>query len=980
MALSYAPHEHVYNPLLLDSYRHRQVGARTVDDTQSAAAPSAAPDTAALQATRALGMSVPSGAEIMVPLSALTTLSSAEAEVPSYILSTADVQQDGMHEMSERRVAAVKRIFHRLDHGGQGSVALDKIEKELERVSDLDAREQNRLLHSFTGNTGHSGRARRVSYADFAEYYRAVSKRIPRSCDFEKVLRKHWGFTEISEILEDMKNQLAQVGIACAFRQILQRPGSDMSLSDFEQGFAGVNITYRPQDLKRVFDAFQQSSSGTTGGKVAVTGFSETMTEGPRPDTPTKRRPGAKPAQSGSDPLSASTHTAHGGYGGMNGYAASHTASTHYGSSLHSGASLTTASYGGSYPNAGLPPAPLAAPPQLQEQAKPTAVQAAPAGRKWAVTVGINYLNMPAGGGRLSGCINDSDTFIEILSQKFGFKTSEIRQLRDDDRHKMPTKRNILAALNWLTEGASSGDHLFVHYSGHGSQRTDRDGDELDGRDETLVPCDFRHGGMISDDELRQTLVLPLKRGVRLTCIFDCCHSGTVLDLPFKVTLSPDGHDCEVKRKKSSCIKGSSEADVVMISGCKDNQTSADIGAGSAGNDGAAGAMTTSFKTVIEKDITVSMCKLIMEMRHFLKVHRFQQLPQLMSEQFVNLTDCFIPEAEKDEDAPPPSLRPPTRRAVTIGINYLTLPRGRGQLSGCINDSDTITGLLTDVLGFQQSQIRRLRDDRSDMMPTKANILEAFRWLTEAAQPGDHLFLHYSGHGGQMEDRHGDEKDGKDETLMPCDFQRAGQITDDQLYAMLVANLPKGCRLMVVLDCCHSGTALDLRFKVQISRDGRSATLHKRHRRKLVGGGLAPEPTKADVIMLSGCKDNQTSADVSAGSLGTEAAAGAMTTALRHALTPTISCHKLLKNMRRFLKSNRFKQVPQMSSEQFVQLDSTFADYKAKRQAQSKRALDTIVAGIGPPSASDAQSFLQNGASMNTMNTIVGPTPQFNLF
>mmetsp|Transcript_94718 Transcript_94718/g.173573 ORF Transcript_94718/g.173573 Transcript_94718/m.173573 type:complete len:724 (+) Transcript_94718:44-2215(+) len=565
---------------------------------------------------------------------------------------------------------------------------------------------------------------------------------------------------------------------------------------------------------------------------------------------------------------------------------------------------------------------------------KPKAVQAAPGGQKRAVTIGINYFIFPKGRGRLSGCINDSHTFSAILSEKFGFKPEEIRQLRDDDSSKMPTKANIIAAMQWLTAGAKSGDHLFLHYSGHGSQQADKDGDELDGKDETLVPCDFQQSGMLSDDELRKLLVLPLGPGVRLTCVFDCCHSGTVLDLPFKVILNPDGTECEVRRKRTKNIKGTSEAEVVMISGCKDNQVSADIGAGKADNEEAAGAMTTSLKVAIEKDMSISCCQLIMEMRLFLKANNFKQLPQLMSEQFLNLTDCFVPEAEPEEESPPPALRPPSHRAVTIGINYLTLPKGRGQSSGCINDSDTIVGLLKETFGYQDSQIRKLRDDCSDAMPTRANMLEAFRWLTEGAQPGDHMFLHFSGHGGQMEDRKGDELDGKDETLIPCDFQQSGQITDDELFARLVATLPKGCRLIVVLDCCHSGTALDLRFKVKISEDGRSARLLKKHRRKVVAGASAPEPTKAEVIMLSGCKDDQVSADVKAGSMGMEEAAGAMTTALKNTVTPTISCHKLLQNMRTFLKESGYKQLPQMSSEQFVQLDSSFIDYRAHRHAQ----------------------------------------------
>ncbi|CAG8800660.1 14223_t:CDS:2, partial [Racocetra fulgida] len=57
--------------------------------------------------------------------------------------------------------------------------------------------------------------------------------------------------------------------------------------------------------------------------------------------------------------------------------------------------------------------------------------------------------------------------------------------------------------------------------------------------------------------------------------------------------------------------------------------------------------------------------------------------------------------------------------------------------------------------------------------PTKANILNAMKWLVHDAQPND------SGHGGQEPDQDGDEVDGYDETIMPVDFQERGQILDD---------------------------------------------------------------------------------------------------------------------------------------------------------------------------------------------------------
>ena len=56
---------------------------------------------------------------------------------------------------------------------------------------------------------------------------------------------------------------------------------------------------------------------------------------------------------------------------------------------------------------------------------------------------------------------------------------------------------------------------------------------------------------------------------------------------------------------------------------------------------------------------------------------------------------------------------------------------------------------------------------------------------------------------------------------MPCDYKRAGQITDDELFKILVKDLPEGCKLTAVMDCCHSGTGLDLPYDYQSGRGWR---------------------------------------------------------------------------------------------------------------------------------------------------------------
>lgn len=87
--------------------------------------------------------------------------------------------------------------------------------------------------------------------------------------------------------------------------------------------------------------------------------------------------------------------------------------------------------------------------------------------------------------------------------------------------------------MKWLVENATEGDSLFFHYSGHGGQQEDTTGVEEDGMDETIMPVDFQQSGQITDDEIHDMLVKPLPEGVRLTAIFDSCHSQTVMDLPY---------------------------------------------------------------------------------------------------------------------------------------------------------------------------------------------------------------------------------------------------------------------------------------------------------------------------------------------------------------------------------------------------------------------------------------------------------------
>ena len=153
-------------------------------------------------------------------------------------------------------------------------------------------------------------------------------------------------------------------------------------------------------------------------------------------------------------------------------------------------------------------------------------------GKRKALLIGINYIGQK---NALRGCINDVHNVSGFLNQHYGYKREDMVILTDDQPNPVmhPTRANMIRAMDWLVKDAQPNDSLFFHYSGHGGQTEDLDGDEDDGFDEVIYPVDHQRAGPIVDDEIHFRMVRPLRPGVRLTAIFDSCHSATAMDLPY---------------------------------------------------------------------------------------------------------------------------------------------------------------------------------------------------------------------------------------------------------------------------------------------------------------------------------------------------------------------------------------------------------------------------------------------------------------
>jgi len=242
-----------------------------------------------------------------------------------------------------------------------------------------------------------------------------------------------------------------------------------------------------------------------------------------------------------------------------------------------------------------------------------------------------------------------------------------------------PIGSNMMHAFEWLVTGNRPGDSVFLSYSGHGSQVKDPDGDRESGYDDTICPLDFATKGQITSDTLHKVLVSRMIPQARLTILFDCCHSGSAVELPYVYRPGSDGSINLIDNVKqginlintahhliqggfstdkiqdAKALLGGAKSffnglkhrndptnedglgeehfvedwktegkDVWMFSGCADNQTSADTSVAGA----ATGAMSWAFINIMRQHPQESYVNLLQNTRQMMK-QKYAQIPQL---------------------------------------------------------------------------------------------------------------------------------------------------------------------------------------------------------------------------------------------------------------------------------------------------------------------------------------------------------------
>lgn len=162
--------------------------------------------------------------------------------------------------------------------------------------------------------------------------------------------------------------------------------------------------------------------------------------------------------------------------------------------------------------------------------------------------------------------------------------------------------------------------------------------------------------------------------------------------------------------------------------------------------------------------------------------------------------------------------------ALLIGIDYYLgnqAPDGAyyDSLNGCVNDIAGIEKFLRERFALDDAHISKLTAtnlgimlaEPPDAQPTRKNIIAAFDALTQRANAGDQIYIHYSGHGGRAATIYPELKgaDGLDESLVPMDIGSpdVNFVRDLEIATLLKRMTDKGLIVTLVLDSCHSGGA-----------------------------------------------------------------------------------------------------------------------------------------------------------------------------
>jgi hypothetical protein len=234
------------------------------------------------------------------------------------------------------------------------------------------------------------------------------------------------------------------------------------------------------------------------------------------------------------------------------------------------------------------------------------------------------------------------------------------------------------------------------------------------------------------------------------------------------------------------------------------------------------------------------------------------------------------------------------KKAVLIGINYVDHPEY--QLDGCVDDVDNMKNMLIYKYEYLESNIILLTDDlpHHNILPTREMIMDKLITLVIESQELEELWIHYSGHGSQI-----DVSNNLESVVIPMDYDGSGPILADELFA-LISKIK--CPAILLFDSCHSGNICEMPWKI----DSDTGVAVKQH---------DVEIANPDIYVFGGCKESQECADKF--DLETVEYVGAFTVSFLKCLYDNFSDVNIVefyKTVLTYMREQGFVQIPVLTS------------------------------------------------------------------
>lgn len=223
---------------------------------------------------------------------------------------------------------------------------------------------------------------------------------------------------------------------------------------------------------------------------------------------------------------------------------------------------------------------------------------------------------------------------------------------------------------------------------------------------------------------------------------------------------------------------------------------------------------------------------------------------------------------------------------LLIGIDYYKPNRLYKNLKGAVRDINLVDAFLKETLEVPVERIRKLtsinKEDTAllearsvqEQEPTYENIVNAFNEITRTAQPGEQVYIHYSGHGGRATTIYLFKQELNDEGIVPMDIDDTAEgryLRDVEMTTLLKRMTDKGLIVTIILDSCHSGGAT--RGDAEIRSAGQTDTA-QRSSKSLVAEpeeleqnwldltrnraiGAAGLPEAREYVLLAACRPNE---------------------------------------------------------------------------------------------------------------------------